>query len=80
MSSFPQSVTNPSAFPTAFLGLSPRVVIQVAIVHLHVPKNLEWPRWVGGRGALMHGLQGAEAQGPTLERGPTGCREIIFFE
>ncbi len=31
------------------------------------------------RGALMHGLQGAEAQGPTLERGPTGCREIIFF-
>ncbi len=28
----------------------------------------------------MHGLQGAEAQGPTLERGPTGCREIIFFE
>ncbi len=24
------------------------------------------------RGALMHGLQGAEAQGPTLERGPTG--------
>ncbi len=32
-----------------------------------------------GRGALMHRLQGAEAQGPTLERGPTGCREIIFF-
>ncbi len=32
-----------------------------------------------GRGALMHGLQGAEAQGPTLERGPTGCREIIFL-
>ncbi len=32
-----------------------------------------------GRGALMHGLQGAEAQGPTLERGPTGCMEIIFF-
>ncbi len=32
------------------------------------------------RGALMHGLQGAEAQGPTLERGPTGCREILFFE
>ncbi len=32
------------------------------------------------RGALMHGLQGAEAQGPTLERGPTGCREIKFFE
>ncbi len=32
------------------------------------------------RGTLMHGLQGAEAQGPTLERGPTGCREIIFFE
>ncbi len=31
------------------------------------------------RGSLMHGLQGAEAQGPTLERGPTGCREIIFF-
>ncbi len=30
------------------------------------------------RGALMHGLQGAEAQGPTLERGPTGCKEIIF--
>ncbi len=28
----------------------------------------------------MHGLKGAEAQGPTLERGPTGCREIIFFE
>ncbi len=27
----------------------------------------------------MHGLQGAEAQGPTLERGPTGCKEIIFF-
>ncbi len=31
------------------------------------------------RGALMHRLQGAEAQGPTLERGPTGCREIIFL-
>ncbi len=31
------------------------------------------------RGALMHGLQGAEAQGPTRERGPTGCREIIFL-
>ncbi len=31
------------------------------------------------RGALMHGLQGAEAQGPTLERGTTGCRQIIFF-
>ncbi len=28
----------------------------------------------------MHGLQGAEAQGPTLERGPTRCKEIIFFE
>ncbi len=27
----------------------------------------------------MHGLQGAEAQVPTLERGPTGCKEIIFF-
>ncbi len=24
-------------------------------------------------------LQGAEAQGPTLETGPTGCKEIIFF-
>ncbi len=33
-----------------------------------------------GRGTLMHGLQGAEAQGPTLERGPTGCKEIQFFE
>ncbi len=32
------------------------------------------------RGALMHRLKGAEAQGPTLERGHTGCREIIFFE
>ncbi len=31
------------------------------------------------RGALMHGLQGAEAQGPTLERGPTGCREIPVY-
>ncbi len=30
------------------LDPSPRVAIQVAIVHLHVPKNLEWPRWVGG--------------------------------
>ncbi len=29
--------------------------------------------------ALMHGLQGAEAQGPTLERGPTGWKEIIFL-
>jgi len=28
----------------------------------------------------MHGLQGAEAQGPTLERVPTGCKEIIFSE
>ncbi len=28
----------------------------------------------------MHGLQGAEAQGPKLERGPTGCKEIIFFK
>ncbi len=27
----------------------------------------------------MHGLQGAEAQGPKRERGPTGCREIIFL-
>ncbi len=26
----------------------------------------------------MHGLQGAEAQGPTLERGHTDCREIMF--
>ncbi len=32
------------------------------------------------RGALMHGLQGADGQGPTLERGATGCKEIIFFE
>ncbi len=28
----------------------------------------------------MHGLQGAEAQGSTLDRGPTGCKEIIFFQ
>ncbi len=28
----------------------------------------------------MHGLQWAEAQGSTLERGPTGCKEIIFFK
>ncbi len=35
---------------------------------------------VGSRGALMHRLQGTEAQVPTLERGPTGCKEIIFFE
>ncbi len=27
----------------------------------------------------MHELQGAEAQGPTLKRGTTGCREIMFF-
>ncbi len=39
MSSFPQSVANPSAFPAVHLDPSP-----VAIVHLHVPKNLEWPQ------------------------------------
>ncbi len=42
-------------------------------------KSVVFTRICPVRGALMHGLQGAEAQGPTLERGPTGCREIIFF-
>ncbi len=32
------------------------------------------------RDALMHRLQGAEAQGPTLERRPTGCKEIKSFK
>ncbi len=30
------------------------------------------------RGALMHGLQEAEAQGPTLERGPLAAGKLIF--
>ncbi len=38
VSPFPQSVANSSAFSTVFLDPSP-----VAIVLLHVPKNLEWP-------------------------------------
>ncbi len=49
-------------------------------VHVQQTGNVIVVSWPIPRGALMHGLQGAEAQGPTLERGPTGCREIIFFE
>ncbi len=36
-----------SAFPMVLLDPSPRGVMQVAIVLLRVPKNLQWPRWVG---------------------------------
>ncbi len=46
MSPFPQSVANPNVFPAVFLDPSLRGFIQVTIVLLHVPKNLEWPRWI----------------------------------
>ncbi len=48
MSPFPQSFADPSMFPAVLLDPSPRGVIQVAIVLLRVPKDLEWPRWIRG--------------------------------
>ncbi len=41
MSPFPQSVVDSSAFPVVLL--LPPGIIQVAIVLLRVPKNLQWP-------------------------------------
>ncbi len=41
---FPQSVADSSAFPAVFL--SPPGIIQVAFVHLGVPKYFQWPRWI----------------------------------
>ncbi len=46
VSPFPQSVVDSSVFPTVFL--SPPGIIQVAFVHLGVPKYLQWPRWIRG--------------------------------
>ncbi len=46
MSLFPQAVADSSAFPVVFL--SPPGIIQVAFVHLGVPKYLQWPRWICG--------------------------------
>ncbi len=48
MSHFPQSVADSSAFPAVLLDLSPRGVIQVAIVLLRVPKYFQSPRWIRG--------------------------------
>ncbi len=46
MSPFPQAVADSSTSPAGFL--LPPAVIQVAFVHLGVPKYLQWPRWIRG--------------------------------
>ncbi len=48
MSPFPQSVADPSAFPTVLLNPLPPGVMQVTIVLLRIPEYLKWPRWIRG--------------------------------